>query len=500
MHSSKKYAFLYTLFPFVALMIYFVLSYYNWIYSDSASNMVLARKMYADHRLLLPDWFYSTELPLFCPIQLFAFSFLFTDSWLFARWIAVFLICCLCAGSCIYYCSQVPGLKKSIWLAAGLLFIPYSSTYMDTMFLSAYYPINVAVMFFSVGAMLHYQTIRSRRGRFLLLTILFLLSLIVSAQSIRMLAILYLPLLLTYVVLRLRNKDLRFAPAAVSFTASLAGLLANRLLLQSGNYTLAFSSEELHFRFPSGIPFYIFRSFAELLGFQTFQDNLFYGIVCCILALLLLIAVIIGSMNALRSNTPAEQFTFLFPASIIVGYLALYLFTDMYFVPRYDVPILAFFFPLMLSSPAKTEGFLRHDHLKIILIVIAILRSVLYYSNPQELYAGIDNAARNRELLSIVPLLDNEHITKGYAGFEQSNILTELSDGRIEMWTLYFEDGAPQIYPCLQDTAHLYDPLPQDNCFFLYTKTEYTQYLSQMPLAANMQALETEHFYIFIVH
>ena len=58
----------------------------------------------------------------------------------------------------------------------------------------------------------------------------------------------------------------------------------------------------------------------------------------------------------------------------------------------------------------------------------------------------------------------------GYASFWDGNVMTELTDGTLNVWTLT-PNSVPELRPWLQVTSHLQTP-PQGKIFFVISKWE----------------------------
>ena len=92
----------------------------------------------------------------------------------------------------------------------------------------------------------------------------------------------------------------------------------------------------------------------------------------------------------------------------------------------------------------------------------------------------------------------------GYASFWDGNVMTELTDGTLNVWTLT-PNSVPELRPWLQVTSHLQTP-PQGKIFFVISKWEAygerqptTQALADaMPEDALIYEDETVKIYGFV--
>lgn len=67
----------------------------------------------------------------------------------------------------------------------------------------------------------------------------------------------------------------------------------------------------------------------------------------------------------------------------------------------------------------------------------------------------------------------------GYASFWDGNVMTELTDGTLNVWTLT-PNSVPELRPWLQVTSHLQTP-PQGKIFFVISNGKHTASASPLP-------------------
>ena len=96
--------------------------YLTYLNSDMASEMILARRQADTGSLIQMDWLYSTEIHTIHMNLLYALSFAWTDSFMWARIIGNTIGFVIGMLSCVFLCRKLGlSLAKGIWTAALLL-------------------------------------------------------------------------------------------------------------------------------------------------------------------------------------------------------------------------------------------------------------------------------------------------------------------------------------------------------------------------------------------
>ena len=113
-------------------------------------------------------------------------------------------------------------------------------------------------------------------------------------------------------------------------------------------------------------------------------------------------------------------------------------------------------------------------------------------------YGSLDKTAEFRR---IVTYLAEEDVFAGYATFWNGNVLTELSDGTIEVWVWEDDVSAQQdvdtVLLWLQDGAHQ-DTVPEGRTFLLLTRDEYALYQKKEALEQRKADYQSENYLLFL--
>ena len=99
-------------------------------------------------------------------------------------------------------------------------------------------------------------------------------------------------------------------------------------------------------------------------------------------------------------------------------------------------------------------------------------------------------------------MLETEQFESGYATFWNANILTELTDGKIDMWSLNEFSGNtaknPDVFHWLQLSAHD-NTLAQGKTFVIWSAEEYKLYGEQSFDYIGREIYRSDAFVVFEV-
>lgn len=190
-----------------------------------------------------------------------------------------------------------------------------------------------------------------------------------------------------------------------------------------------------------------------------------------------LILTVVACVHVLKNRKDAEPAHYrmaIFTVAAFLTFVLLYMFTNIAYVDRYNLPIIILSVP-MIAILFKDTGLCRQiNHTAITTFVLLIVCSG--FSFCAERYE-VDETA---EFRNIVTALQNEQYTEGYASFWRANIVTELSNGSIDMRDWQDSGGEQHItvasiddtYKWLQLVSHDYTR-PEGKVFLLFTRNEW---------------------------
>ncbi len=463
--------------------------------SDEASELVLAKLLSEENTIITRNWFYSTELRVLNTQIISATLFKLIGRWHTVRILTAVCLYIVLLGSCQYMMKKL-GSRRWAALVGFVLILPFSFQYYVFVIKGLFYIPHIAISFFSIGLWEDFVQRKERQSSlakclaFLLLS--FLLSVCVGLGGIRQLAILYLPAggvgLLLFIWKSWRNKEkvhyLQLSCSAATQIERYAGIVLLSLLGSGLGYLIntLVLSRQFHFQ-KSGIVFHL-----NPAGLLTYGKGLFAcfgfsksGLFCgenalCYLWILLTIASIVHALCHAREVSGGYlrlALLTLFAHAVLIG---VFLLTEQTFQERYFLPVIVLSVPLIALwiSHLHLFGMLKKG-IVFLLLILVMCKGIVLYSQEEK----TDNTL---ELRMIQKALTEDGYRTGYASFWNANLMTELSDGALEMW-IWCDSGGngyklanvesiTETYPWLQATAHAKN-LPYGKTFLLFTRPEY---------------------------
>lgn len=444
--------------------------------SDEASELVLARLLASEGKLLTKSWYYSSELCYLNMNVVYMLFFKLTERWYRVRLFGTISVYLLFLIS-YYRMSSVYKFKDYFLLSAAVFFIPFSFEYYSFILKSAWY---FPYIIFTILILILSERflVTSGRKKTILAGLAFLFSVILGSNGARELLILFIPLLLASFLLIIekdRDSGSRnwFLFSVVSFCGSVLGYLINsRILVKYYEYQ---TWDDINFIDFSSVRLErVINSLLNLLGYQTesvFSSSLLPNAVCMIWILISLYSIIYA-FRYRQTVSPGYFRLAVFTVSALFVFVVFYLFTDTYVRGRYYSPITVFCIPLAALLFKESDWKRYLSRLAYLLIaVITAASGLLFFYSEWDSRPSLEFGRIAKELVSM-------EYYNGYATFWNSNVLTELSNGKIDVWSL--SDGPEdlkyipsidQTYHWLQlvshDTTH-----PEGKVFLLLAKNE----------------------------
>lgn len=445
--------------------------------SDSASELVLAQHLSQKNAILSTDWCYSTELRVLNTQLIFAPLFKIFSDWSTIRFVGAMLLQGILVASYWYFTRSLRIQTRYFFYTAAFLVLPTSVAYTRIIQFHSYYVPHLTLGFLLMGqfcSLINTPRYSHRSFRRKLLLPLFcLLSFLSCLGGFRQLLITHIPLVLLCFLLFLplfrsqKSKGWRalfqttqgrcLGYSALGLLCGGAGYLVNAKILpmfflykkdfgQLNLLTLDFEfiqtilNDTLHlFGYRSGIPLLSLNGICSVLG-----------IFCACLVFYLCIRFY--RRRAEFTSMPAAIVSLFFSVSFLLNTLVFCL--VQFYARHYYVPVFVYIFPmfaLMLSNAANKEeeqstqrsGVGTRALVFCILAVFGLnsfftgrnflqTRPGCISSNAQEplLFSKINEASN---ISGAASYLMEQGYTFGYATFWNANIVTELTDGAIEI-------------------------------------------------------------------
>lgn len=476
------------LFWFAAVMLTYRWGTY-YLDADMASEMVLAHQLNEEGSFLSTNWFYSSEIRILGEVHVFRLLLLlFPDNWHLVRTLSQGILLLLTGLSYVYLTSSFQNVRKSVWFAA-ILMCPFGFWYMWHAIFGGYYLVWIIVYSFC-GGLIFRQAAREehRRLRWLVIAAV---SAVIGLQSIRGLLNLQLPLLLAgglvgWMNLRDGNEQAGreesrltvhrfFTASLVSCACSAAGYVVNGIVLCE-KYSYADQTERLWRNFSLETIFEVLSDFVMLWGWpynflRKMEIPLFsVNGLLSVFGILLTAAVLLALWSLWRhmSSYDAErQIPAAASLTVILVPLCVLAFFTGGFNGSYFLPAMGF---LLAGLQLAVEAFADRCRISGKRLIPALLLCVgLSSVNTWTLFLQYPPRSY-RQMTSIVERMTEEGYEQGIATFWQSNPVTELSNGAVEMWTVDdWQDMTVSAW--LQSKDHV-NSLPTGRCALVFSKGE----------------------------
>lgn len=491
--GERKSTRFFRLFPWVWLVVAYcvtmlVLALHGRAYidSDMASEMILSDILNKEGGLLTTQWWYSTELQVFCLQPLYRIALLlFPHNWFAARILGQGAFILILLASYLYMGHGL-GLKNCGAWGAAVLAAPFGVCYLWYGLLGGFYLPYMILLLLGFGAILHLLRPATGKGRAVHWLILLGSSVMFGLDGLKGFMGFYIPLLLTAVVaLGLqwhlqpeqcprRERRLLILSIIALAVAGVGYAFYEKVLMAS--HSAASYTERLWNKFDLNALISKLADFLTLFGYPIDSSvggevPLFslVGILCAV-GLVIAGAIVFSLVRLLmrwKELQPVQRLAPLLLAIVCLEQGAIFAWTGNLSDtnPYQWLTIVPLVFPV-LQLEGETEHFkVPHARRAAALAFCACFVLVSVGSGMRYFTGGYRT---NPHLEEVCDWLENQGYTQGYATFWNGNVLTEWSDGEIEMWVCKdFNTLAP--YQWLQKTSHAQPP---EGPVFLLTTSE----------------------------
>lgn len=451
---------------FIIVGLYFVVR--NQLDSDMASDMILGKLLSTSDELILSNnWVYSTEIRILSIQVLFSIFFHFTNNWFVVRFLTIIVLLFILCVLIYKICKQLKIVDYGLTIAITLLPISYCQLrfeYINLLYIVYFIYMLVIINLFLV----YYYT---NKTIYLLLSFLF--STIFCLEGSRFLLIIYFPIIVSSFFVCLVNKKvfkniLLFI--STSFAGAIIGYFINKYYLLNiyivpGNINIEFSID-----FAKSIVF--LKGYLCNFGYSHTYFSTFFSIFSIVLLWFCITKVLIRN----RHNVLLIFFV-IFYLTCIIGLFICFVFTNVPFEERYIMTINSFSFILIAYCVSIFENE-RNDIILPVLFIGCMICSMFIFMDAK-------SNNKTQELDYIATNLVEKGYYNGYSFFWTSNILTELSNGKIEVWD-WGESSSTELksdfknidemYWWLQKLDHMKNT-PKGKIFVLLQRHELEKFL-----------------------
>lgn len=464
-----------------------------YIDSDMASNFVAAVNNNSEGTLLSKNWYYSTVAEIFRDTNVYQLVLLFIkNNWALARTVGVLLMQLILVVTFLIFARMINLSRKNAVISAAFLISPLCYWLFLMIGFGAYYIQNTTFALLTIIAVLWYPKIEEKNVN--LKTVICILLAVVTGiisgiNGIKSVIFPYGPLMVATVFIAFfaLRKDTEKIKKYDCFEWKWLKIVIVSIFSFGIGYILniVYISKNFYYESKDNIsfaPFDITKVFGgisdclALLGYQNDQHlnwllqgklsrSVFSLQGIANLFAILLIAYLVFSIIRLiqRFNVLSNEqkaLLYFFASALIVGTVILK-FTEGYdTTPAYWIPV----YPLMIAIlmlELETEDY-RFDITKIAVLITMVICVSITSISSVKLYQETPLYG-NPQMDNIAKWLEDNGYEKGYATFWQSNVLTYLTDGHIEMWTVYGFDNL-ELNKWLQKMSH--DERPEGEKIF----------------------------------
>ena len=364
--------------------------------------------------------------------------------------------------------------KAGKWIVAFLAW-PFGFWYFFDVIWGAYYIPHSIFMVLSLALIVK---LSKRQGKVVSYILLAIISVLAGLNGMRMFVLFYAPIVVAgiiFVYISARNSSQKgwIDTKNIKHRYFLYSLYAAFFNLVGYGINLVFFVNHYHFVNQEGMVWgkgsgswiQTFKWYFDSYGLTDFATKEFFslsgiGAGCgLILGFLVLVSVIRLIMNYKMLNVLEQIYVAsLLSIFVVVGVVFTYVWgEEQYWLPIVQFGVGALFLELK-TDPSIKEFEQKALHFIVIVFVMISAIGTVTANVAQPLRANVD-------FEPVVELLEQEGYTQGIASFWRSQVVTELTNGHIEMWTM--NDEFDDVFLWLQSNNHR--DIPNGEFFAIYT-------------------------------
>ena len=518
--KNEKMDVCYRLFPWIWMLVGFVYNIWYQIFpgkfildADLASEMVLSDLLNSTGDILSTNWYYSTELRVFQSQWFYRLGLLiFPDNWHCARIVAAALMMIIFAAAILFVTYSANMQRFGIWCCAILMW-PFGRWYLVYGLYGTYYIVYILFSLVAIASL--FVSYKSNNKKTIIGYVIGVFFAFASGlNGIKQTIVFFGPLLVASLFLlffSIRDKKPYTVKELVSVCKNEVRILIQTIILVGSNlvgyyinshvlcnkYSYKGFNDLIWAWEPPNKLYDIWLDFLLLFGYQRDIKVVdLWGIVSLLGAVFgMVIGFSIIRLCKHYSRLCLEQRLILLLTISTLLFDALIFCLIGEYKQYYWLPLLPFSIFVLLIEIKTEEFYLKHAR-DIILFGIALVVTLCSLGTvKKEMETPLFGQVGYNDVADF--LVEND-LTQGYALFWNSNVLREMSDGKIETWTIYSGEN-DSIYKWLQEVEHS-TTKPQEP-YFLFVNSKIgggPENYAMLQDGQGVLVYEKEPFYIYV--
>jgi hypothetical protein len=483
--------------------------------SDMASEMILAKQIFESGKLLSNHWYYSTELRVLNTQLVYAVLFHFSNDWQLIRILGNIVLTLVLLFSYFFLCNQLK-IKRYFPISAAFMLLPISPDYFYILLYGAYYIPRISMMFLILGILLpSFDSSNQKTINPFLIMLACGLSFALGLEGARMILILFIPifaLVFAQSIQQFKHYIAQNHSQSVKLVSFLKQTGFYRYFIQSffvclsaaiGYFTNSFILSQRYtfkdFDLKYDLSLYKFRRMfinqSSVIGNSS--DSIALSLFVWIVVGLLLFMFVFS-----KSTKPTIGKRFVWFSLISCAFYSLVsVVLSLGLVSWHFVPISILIFPTVVI--ALSENNFKPLLKKTLAVIICLALLIIGIPGYAQFKSWPRRANRcNEEFTKIASVLVQEGFDAGYGTFWNGNVLTELTDGKIDVWCVKEFDANttnhPDLFLWLQDKSHEHT-LPSGKKFVIWSRKEFLSYQDSGFPYIGEKVYESNGFTVFEV-
>lgn len=458
--------------------------------SDMSAELVLAKQLASEHKLLTTEWFYSTEIRI-VNTQLIAVPlFLLCDSFRIVRTAQCLILHLLLLWSYLYCMKQLNVREKARYLSSMFLFVPFSMTFAEIVQIGNFYIPHYIFLFVMLG----FTVSCCKKLNVFRLVVYLVLSFLCGLSSVRYPLMIQFPLLAAALLTLYRDAvqadETIFAVRTLKkpyFWLPLSGLvlsvfgygvnekILHRIFSFRSNAKIPltdFSKSNLADRLGGKI-----SDIFKLFGYWDGHSVISLSGICSMFAVGITVLIVCMVILLLRDRKAMDRYQYLAGQMFVMSFLIatfVYVFSNGFYQPRYYITALVLFVPVF-GIFLDRNSVQKKDLCRLISGALSAMLLFNGFCSAFWICRYDDNASKK----AVCGFLKERNLNFGYASFWNGAVITELSNGAITMVNIkdfptMMTDNWLMAKKYAKD--NILENLGSGRCFILMTAEEYQSY------------------------